>query len=685
MPASTLKPLVLATAFALAASQSPAHAGQPSTGPAPVYDVGELDPAISACQDFNAYANGKWVGANPIPADRTRWGAFDQLREQSLEVQHRIVDAADAGADKAAAGSIGQKIGWLYRSGMDEAAIDRAGFDPIKPDLAAIAKLDGTADIVAWLGQAHARGEGQGFRFRSGTDFKDASIQIAFAGQGGLGLPTPDYYPRDEHKDIRAAYLAHIAKLFELTGVPAAEAATRADGILAFETRLAKASLSRVELRDPKNQYHFMTIDEANQVTPHFDWAAFFQAIDVPVGNGFSLSQPKFFAQFDAMLADVPAAQWRDYLTFHAIDDGSQYLSRPFQEANFAFYGQTLNGQPEQRARWKRVLEAVNGGMGEALGQLYVKDSFPPEAKARAQQLVDNVRNALKARIEGLAWMSDETKARALEKWSTFLPKIGYPDKWIDYSAVVIDEADLLGNVERAHSADVDRHLDEVGKPVDREKWLMTPQTVNAYYHPLLNEIVFPAAILQPPFFTADADDAVNYGGIGAVIGHEIGHGFDDQGSQYDGSGLLRNWWTEADRTAFEALTSRLVAQFDALSPAEAEGHHVNGRLTLGENIGDLGGLTIAYKAYLISLGGQEAPVLDGLTGAQRFFASWAASWRQVIRSEEAIRRLATDPHSPNEFRTNNIAQNLDAFHAAFETGEQDGMWLAPEERVSIW
>src|SRR3546814_371506 len=445
MSASVFKPLSLATALVLAAApQASLQAAQPAAASTPVYDVGELDPSISSCKDFNEYANGKWSAANPTPADRVRWGAFDQLREQSLQAQRGIVEAADTGADHAAAGSIEQKIGWLYRSGMDEAAIDKAGFDPIKPDLAAIAELDDTADIVAWLGDAFAKGEGQGFRFGSGSDFQDASRQIAFAGQGGLGLPTPDYYSKDEYKDLRNAYLAHIARVFELTGVTAVEAAKKADGILAFETRLAVASLSRVELRDPKNQYHFMTAEEASKITPLLDWAAFFEALDVPASDGFSLSQPKFFAEFDAMLADVPAEQWRDYLAFHTIDDASEYLSKPFQDENFAFYGKTLNGQPEQRARWKRVLDAVNGGMGQALGQLYVGEYFPPAAKARAQELVDNVRNALKARIEGLAWMSDETKARALEKWSTFLPKIGYPDTWRSWDGLEIVPGDMV-------------------------------------------------------------------------------------------------------------------------------------------------------------------------------------------------------------------------------------------------
>jgi putative endopeptidase len=678
MPASRPHPLALALAatFAVGAAQAAS----------PVFDVKQLDPSVSACQDFNAYANGKWIAANPIPADRTRWGAFDELREQSLAAQHKIVDAADAGADTAQPGSISQKIGWFYRSGMDEAAIDKAGFDPIKPDLDAISKLDDTAGIVAWLGKAYANGEGQGFRFGAGTDYRDARKQIAFAGQGGLGLPTPDYYTQDENKDIRAAYVAHIAKLFELTGVPAADAKARADGVLAFETRLAKASLSRVELRDPKNRYHFMTVAEADAVTPHFDWGAFFQAVGVPAGDGFSLSQPKFFAEFDRMLADVPAAQWRDYLAFHAIDDASPYLSTPFQDENFAFYGKTLNGQPEQRARWKRVLDAVNNGMGEALGQLYVKEYFPPEAKARAQQLVDNVRNALKARIEHLSWMSEETKAKALEKWQTFLPKIGYPDTWRSWDGLSISPTDYFGNVRAANRFDNRYDLDKIGKPTDRYEWFMTPQTVNAYYSSGTNTINFPAAILQPPFFYADGDDAINYGGIGAVIGHEAGHGFDDSGSQFDGAGNNVNWWTQADRDAFDARTGKLVAQFDAYAPiASQPDKHVNGKLTLGENIGDLGGLNFAYDALQAADAGTPDPMIDGLTRDQRFFLSWARVWRGSIRDKAQLVLLNTDPHAPAKFRAIGAPSNMPAFAKAFQCKAGDAMVRPDDARVEIW
>ena len=681
MPIRALKPLAIALALLL--PQSHANAAEAAK---PVYDVHELDPAISACQDFNGYANGKWIAANPIPADRTRWGAFDQLREHSLDAQHKLVDAADANADKAASGSIERKIGWLYRSGMDEAAIDKAGFDPVKPDLAAIARLDSSAGIAAWLGEAFAKGEGQGFRFGSGTDYQDATRQIAFANQGGLGLPTPDYYSKDEHKDLREAYLAHIAKVFALTGVPEADAKQKAAAVLAFETRLAKASLSRVELRNPGNRYHFMSVDEANKVTPHLDWNVFFKAAGVPAGNGFSLSQPKFFAEFDAMLVDTPAAQWRDYLAFHAIDDASNHLSKPFQDENFAFYGKTLNGQPEQRARWKRVLESVNGGMGEALGQLYVKDYFPPEAKARAQQLVDNVRNALKARIEGLDWMSDETKAKALEKWSTFLPKIGYPDKWRDWAGLEIKPEGYFANLRAANAFNNRYDLDKIGKPTDRHEWNMTPQTVNAYYSSGTNTINFPAAILQPPFFYADGDDAINYGGIGAVIGHEAGHGFDDSGSQFDGAGNNVNWWTQQDRDRFEQRTAKLAAQFDAYVPlADHPDNHVNGKLTMGENIGDLGGLNFAYDALQAADGGKPDPMIDGLTRDQRFFLSWARVWRGNIRDKAQLVLLNADPHSPAKFRAIGAPSNMSAFAAAFQCKAGDPMVRGADAKVMIW
>lgn len=644
-------------------------------------DKSTIDDGVRPQDDLYRHFNGGWLKKTAIPDDRPLEGTFTALRDGSeLAVKEIILEAAGRGE---AATGIERKIGDLYNSFMDEAAAEAKGAVPIRERLAEVFATGSVAELVQLAGRLFRADVSGLFYIYPAPDAGNPDRILLYTGQGGLGLPDESYYREEKFAPMVQAYREHVRTMFGLAGVADAEAA--AARVVDLETSLASHHWDKVTLRNPQKTYNLKSAEEVSQLFPLLS-AWFDAAAIVPEKRSeLVVSTPDFFAGAAELLQAVPLATWQEWLAMRVVSAAAPYLSAAFVDANFAFYGTTLSGTPRNRDRWKRGVAVVEAALGEAVGQIYVARHFPESHKAHMRSLVGNLIEAYRESITGLAWMGEETKLEALKKLDSFRAKIGYPDKWIDYSAVVIDEADLLGNVERAHSADVDRHLDEVGKPVDREKWLMTPQTVNAYYHPLLNEIVFPAAILQPPFFTADADDAVNYGGIGAVIGHEIGHGFDDQGSQYDGSGLLRNWWTEADRTAFEALTSRLVAQFDALSPAEAEGHHVNGRLTLGENIGDLGGLTIAYKAYLISLGGQEAPVLDGLTGAQRFFASWAASWRQVIRSEEAIRRLATDPHSPNEFRTNNIAQNLDAFHAAFETGEQDGMWLAPEERVSIW
>jgi putative endopeptidase len=639
--------------------------------------------------DFNAYVNASWIAANPIPPDRTRWGAFDALAEKSLNDQHTIVEKAAENAGGAELGSIEQKIGFLYTAGMDEAAINAAGFDPIKPKLAEIDALQGPDDVAAWLRQSFARGDQQVFFFGADADFKNAAMQIGYAHQGGLGLPTPDYYSKDEYQDIRDAYVAHIAKLFELTGVPQAEASQRAAGVLEFETALAAVSLPPVEMRKPENQYHFVGVDEANGMTPHFDWGAFFDAQGVDVGDGFSLSQPKFFAGVDEMLASTPVQQWKDYLAFHVISDGAPYLSKPFQDENFDFNAKTLNGQPEQRARWKRVLGTINGTMGEALGQLYVADYFPPEAKARAEELVMNVRNALKARIENLDWMSDATKQKALAKWEKFLPKIGYPDKWRDWSGLTITPGDYYDDVMAGWKFNYEYDVAKIGQPTDRREWGMTPQTVNAYYNPTDNTINFPAAILQPPFFYANGDDAINYGGIGAVIGHESSHGFDDEGSQFDGDGNNVNWWTKEDRDKFDARTAKLVEQFNAYAPLpDRPDKHVNGQLTLGENIADLAGLNVAYDALQTALEqhpDEAARKIDGLTQDQRFFINWARVWRSNIRDKRQLVLLNADPHAPAKFRAIGPPSNMPAFAAAFMCGAGDPMVRADDERVKIW
>ncbi|WP_314191746.1 M13-type metalloendopeptidase [uncultured Arthrobacter sp.] len=643
--------------------------------------LSNIDRSVRPQDDLYQHVNGAWLKDTTIPDDRPLEGTFTALRDGSeLAVKEIIEEAAAKGSE---ASGIERKIGDLYSSFMDEAAIEAKGLDPIRGRLADVFATASISELLALAGRLFRADVSGLFYIYPAPDAGNPDRVLLYTGQGGLGLPDESYYREEKFAPVVQSYREYVGTMFGLAGV--ADPENAAARVVALETALASHHWDNVTLRDPQKTYNLKSADEARELFPLLD--TWFDAADIAADKRQEIvvSTPDFFAGAAALLASESLPVWQEWLALRVINSAAPYLSSAFVDTNFAFYGTTISGTPRNKDRWKRGVAVVEAALGEAVGQIYVAKHFPEGHKARMQTLVGNLIEAYRHSISALEWMGEDTKAEALKKLGAFRAKIGFPDEWIDYSAVVIDPADLLGNVERAHNADVDRHLDEVGKPVDHNKWLMTPQTVNAYYHPMLNEVVFPAAILQPPFFTAEADDAVNYGGIGAVIGHEIGHGFDDQGSQFDGTGELRNWWTEDDRKAFEALTGRLVDQFDALSPYAAPGHNVNGKLTLGENIGDLGGLTIAHKAYRLSLDGQEPPVLDGLTGEQRFFASWAAGWRQVIRTEEAIRRLATDPHSPNEFRTNAIAKNLDSFHAAFGVTEEDGMWMPPEERVSIW
>ncbi|HEU4990775.1 MAG TPA: M13 family metallopeptidase [Gemmatimonadaceae bacterium] len=670
-----------------AAGQRAPAAAAADTGP--VFDVAMLDITVSPCSDLNAFVNAKWIAANPIPGDKTAWNTFAALTQKSLDEQHQLVEQADQDADKAKAGSIDQKIGWLYRSAMDTAAIARAGFDPIKPELDAINAIRTPADVVAWLDGAFASGNGQVFRFGANADFHDAKMQIGSASQGGLGLPTPDYYTKAEYKDLRDAYVQHIAKLFALTGVPAADASRRAAAAMALETSLAEHSLSRVALRDPKNQYHFVSVAEANRVTPHFDWGTFFKVQGVAPGKGFSLSQPGFFAGMDSLIAHAPVDAWKAYFAFHTIDDAAPYLAPAFEAEDFAFKGTTLQGQPQQPPRWERAVGAVNGAMGQALGQLYVARYFPPEAKQRAEELVTNVRNALRARIENLSWMSETTKKQALEKWQKFLPKIGYPDHWRDWDGLTISPDHYYANVQAAAKFNYQYNIKKIGQPTDRYEWGMTPQTVNAYYSPTQNTINFPAAILQPPFFYANGDDAINYGAIGAVIGHESSHGFDDHGSQFDGDGNNANWWTKTDRAQFDERTAKLVKQYDGYAPlADQPDKHVNGQLTLGENIADLGGLNVAYDALQAALKKnptEAAQKIDGYTQDQRYFMSWARIWRGSMREKAQLVSLNTNPHSPGQFRADGPPSDMPQFAAAFSCKDGDPMVRSGDARVSIW
>ncbi|MCC5066401.1 M13 family metallopeptidase [Xanthomonas campestris] len=659
----------------------------PPVVPKSTFDISELGSAGEACQNFYGFVNGSWEKANSIPPDRSSWGVVPGLMEKTLSTQRDIVEQAAKQTD-GQGDVVARKLGLLYASGMDEAAIEAAGAQPIRPQLEAIAALSSANDIASYIMQRHAEGDAQVFKFSAQSDFRNANMQIAFADEGGLALPSKDYYSAPDHAAVRKAYLAYIAKSFELTGVSADVAEAQAKAVLALETRLAAASLAPVEQRDPKKGYHFVSLAEADKATPHFSWTTFFRTQDVDAGPGFSLSQPKFFAAFDHELATAPVAQWQAYLSFHAIDDASKQLSKAFVDNNFAFYGKVLTGQPQPDPRWKSVLGVVNDAMGEGLGQLYVAKVFTPEAKQHAAELVDNIRAALKVRITHVAWMSEQTRAKALAKWDTLLPRIGYPDTWRDWSGLDLTPGAYYRNVQAAAKFNYRYNIDQVGKPTDRKRWITTPQTVNAFYSPSDNSINFPAAVLQPPFFDATADDALNYGAIGSLMGHEATHGFDDQGSQFDGAGNNANWWTPVDRTAFEQRAEGLVKQFNAYVPlADHPELHVNGKLTLGENIADLGGLNVAYDALQANLRKhpERAVTVDGYTPDQRFFLAFARNWRWLTREERQLVQLAADPHAPAKVRAIAAPSNMPQFASAFACKAGDPMVRGEKDRVVIW
>ena len=654
--------------------------------PTAAFAIADLDTNADVCEDLNAFANGKWLAAHPVPSDRTTWGSFEMLDERSEVASRNIAEAAAADAD---ASGTTRLVGDFYASGMDVDAINAAGLAPIQPILDRIDAIGTPADIAQYLRDEFAAGRGDVFSFGGEADFKNSSQVIGYAFQAGLALPEKAYYLEDgkdgAYKKIRDAYVAHVSKQLQNAGVAKEDADAQANAVLAFETRLAKASLAPVELRDPNNQYNYVTVAEADKSAKNFPWAEFMQSQGLDV-EGFSLSQPKFFAEFDRMIADVPVEDWQAYLRINAINGMAPYLADKFADERFAFFSKTLRGQKEQKDRWKRVMDAVEGQVGEALGQMYVKEYFPPESKAAMETLVDNLRGSLKARLENLEWMSEETKARALEKWESFTPKVGYPDKWRSWDGLETSRDGYAANVLAAAKFNRDWQYGKIGKPVDRTEWGMTPQTVNAYYNPLQNEIVFPAAILQPPFFDPEGDPALNYGGIGAVIGHEMLHGYDDQGSQFDAKGNFANWWQDADRKGFEARTAKLVEQFDAYE--SIDGLHVKGELTLGENIADLGGLTVAHDALqkaLADAGRDPAEKVDGYTQDQRFFINWATVWRRNYTPDELKVRLNTDPHAPAKFRAIGAPSNMPAFASAFQCEAGDAMVRADDKRVVIW
>ncbi|MDN5782318.1 MAG: peptidase, partial [Luteimonas sp.] len=641
----------------------------------------DIDDSKNACVDLNAYANGKWLAANPVPGDRTSWGAFEMLDERSVGVQHQL--AEQAAADTNATG-IEKIVGDFWSTGMDEAKINAQGIAPIQGRLDAIAKLGDKDAIADYLRTSAAKGENFLFGFGAEADFKNSAMNMAYATQAGLGLPDRGYYFDKDKQDKLAAYQAHVAKTLELSGTPAADAAKQAEAVIAFETRLAKASKSSEEMsRDVSLYYNPVTLAEADKLTPNFSWTTFFESQGVAAPEKFSLAMPAFHEEVSKALEDTAPATWQAYLRFHTIDGAAPYLSDAFVQENYNFYGKALRGQQEIKPRWKRVLGTIESDAGEAFGQMYVKVAFSPEAKAKMEKLVDNLRAALKTRIENLEWMSDETKQKAIAKWETFTPKIGYPDKWRDWSGLTTNRDSYIGNVLAATEFNYKWNLSKIGKPVDKTEWGMTPQTVNAYYNPLQNEIVFPAAILQPPFFDANADDATNYGGIGAVIGHEMTHGYDDQGARFGPTGNFEEWWTPADGKAFAARTGKLVDQFNGYTTAD--GGKVNGKLTLGENIADLGGLATAYDAMKTATEGEPDPMTDGLTRDQRFFLNWATVWRRNFTPDELKVRLTTDPHAPANFRAIGTPSNMPAFAAAFQCKAGDPMVRPDDKKVVIW
>ncbi|HSI60192.1 MAG TPA: M13 family metallopeptidase [Ideonella sp.] len=670
----------------LAAAQAPSPTPAPAAAAAPAapftsgVDRSTFDTAVRPQDDLYRAANGRWLSDTPIPPDKSAFGVWDVLVDRANERVHTIVEELAAGTHPA--GSAEQKVADFYRSFMDKAGIDKAGLAPLAPWLAQIdavktptelaalfGRLQGTVDtpVVAWVD----------------ADPKEPTLNRAALYQSGLGLPDRDYYLKPDKRlaQARSAYLAYLETLFGLSGDP--RAAAHARTVLALELKLARIQWSSVANRDAVKTYNPMTPQALAKATPGLDWPAFFAAAALPGIDRLSVSQPSYVKALAALAARTPLADWRLYLRARLLDDHANVLPQAFREAHFELHGKTLSGQQKPKPRWEQAIAALDTALGEAVGQVYAARHFPPANKARMQTLVANLLAAYGSSIDGVKWMSAKTRERAKQKLAKYTVKIGYPDRWRDYTALQVRAGDPLGNAARAGRFEHERRAVRNGQPVDRAEWGMTPQTVNAYYNPSFNEIVFPAAILEPPFFDMGADDAANYGATGATIGHEISHGFDDEGSQYDGDGKLDNWWTAADRKAFDRLTAQLVAQYDAYQPLP--GRKLNGKLTLGENIADLSGLEIAYKAWQLTLGGKPSPVIDGLTGDQRFFYAYAQSWRENVREARSLQLLTMDPHAPSEFRANGSSINIDAFHQTFGTQPGDKLYKPTAKRIRIW
>ncbi|GAA2061576.1 M13 family metallopeptidase [Williamsia deligens] len=648
-------------------------------------DLSWVDDDIRAQDDLYAHVNGRWLAEHEIPSDRPIDGSFLALRDRAEEnVRDIVVECAGSDAER---GSDAQRIGDLYTSFMDTDRIESLGLDPIRSDLDRIAGISSVEELAEVIGELQRRGVGGAVGFYVDTDSKQSDRYLVHLGQSGIGLPDESYYREDKHAETRSGYVAHIERMLTLAGFD--DAAARAATVVDLETAIASHHWDVVRRRDADLTYNLVAHDDLVSSAGAFDIAAWSRGLgvtDSAVLAEVVVGQPSFVEGLGALVRDRPLDEWVAWLQWRLLHSSAPYLTSDIVDENFAFYGRALSGTPEIRERWKRGVGLVEAAVGFAVGRIYTERHFPPAAKARMDELIANLVEAYRRNISDLEWMSPATREKALAKLDKFTPKIGYPARWRDYSGLEIAPDDLIGNVARASAFEQDRELAKIGGPVDHDEWFMTPQTVNAYYNPGMNEIVFPAAILQPPFFDPDADDAANYGGIGAVIGHEIGHGFDDQGAKYDGDGNLVDWWTDDDRTEFGKRTRALIEQYDTFTPTGLDpSHTVNGEFTIGENIGDLGGLSISLAAYRIATEGTDPPVVDGLTGLQRVFFGWAQVWRTKTRDAEAIRRLSIDPHSPPEFRCNGVIRNIDAFYDAFDVAAGDALYLEPEQRVRIW
>lgn len=678
-----LRPLLLGLTLSCALSVQAQH-DSPKRTPMKFIDRSNMDLSVKPGVDFYRYASGSWIKNNPVPAKETRWGSFNMLRDFNINAVKNILDGA-AKDQTALPGSVKKRVGDFYAAGMDSVTIDKLGYSPIAPELTRLTSLTDLNGVINEVATMRTRGLGSPlFGFFVGQDRKEATKIIAQLSQGGTTLPDRDYYLKSDARSlkIQEAYKAYISKLFTLSGTDEAQAKKNAETIFAIEKSLANAQMSRVEMRDPYKTYNKFAIADFAKTTSNLDWTALLPKMKVNGQDSILVNSPKFFTELNTLLSATPVNDWKTYLQWNVLKGAAPYLSTPFVDASFAF-NQVLTGQKVQTPRWQRMSQLTDGTLGELLGQLYVEKHFKPEAKARMQELIANLIKAYEIRIKNLDWMSAETKVKALEKLHAFTPKIGYPDKWKNYDGLEISRDNFLQNLRNASTFSYTEMVNQLGKPVDKSRWGMTPPTVNAYYNPVLNEIVFPAGILQFPFFDPNADDALNYGGIGAVIGHEISHGFDDSGSQYDKDGNLKNWWTAEDLAKFKAKAKALQEQYDAYTVLDSI--HVNGKLTLGENIGDLGGLNAAYEAFKMTKQGQSNERIDGFTPDQRFFLAWAQVWRGNILPESAAQLIVTDPHSPGEYRTIGAPVNMDAWYKAFNIQPGDKLYKKPEDRIKIW